>query len=324
MIAVLRAYQQYYPGDSLCLAWKANEPGCQIEFQEINIELAIRAFDKATEKFPRCDEGSSHASLTGKRVRGTKPLCLLPSLLALDFLRATCVYGTRMRKSWHAHVHALRPSDVSSCIKYAITRTWFICKSLQPLSPAETATLEVHKCPHKKSKIKENLSTACIHHRSRSSIQVYILYVFVLQVMRAAAVGLKDAMRPICDSAMPLATNAWQHKHAASVSKLMQKAGEPNYTHVYALWWLHATSDMHRTSVITCTNHTHAFMSIDELKTHGYEKRLTLAAYMNWFSNLSSKYQCMMWLNAATRRFPFELSALRECPTQAGVPVSCS
>ena len=37
-------------GDSLVLAWKANVKECQIELRQLNIELTVRAFDKATEQ----------------------------------------------------------------------------------------------------------------------------------------------------------------------------------------------------------------------------------------------------------------------------------
>ena len=56
-------------GESLCLAWKANGRDCQIELQEVNIELAIRAIDKGKEEFPHCDDGSSPALLIANRVR---------------------------------------------------------------------------------------------------------------------------------------------------------------------------------------------------------------------------------------------------------------
>ena len=65
----LTSIQIILSGDSLCLAWKANSRDCQIELQEVNIELTIRAIDKGREEFPRCDDGFSQALLIANRVR---------------------------------------------------------------------------------------------------------------------------------------------------------------------------------------------------------------------------------------------------------------
>ena len=46
-------------GDSLVLSWKAIDKDCEIKFQEINIDLAIRACDTSTEQCPVCDDGPS-------------------------------------------------------------------------------------------------------------------------------------------------------------------------------------------------------------------------------------------------------------------------
>ena len=58
---VLQA-RQCFSGDSLVLAWKANVKECRIELQQLNVELTVRAFDKATEQLPHFDDATSPLS----------------------------------------------------------------------------------------------------------------------------------------------------------------------------------------------------------------------------------------------------------------------
>ena len=58
-------------GDALILGWKSKDLKCQIEFQKINVGLAIRAVDKDTEECPLYDDGSSESVSIANMVRCT-------------------------------------------------------------------------------------------------------------------------------------------------------------------------------------------------------------------------------------------------------------
>ena len=53
-----------YPlGNSFLLAWKANKKDCTVQIRELTVELTVRAFNSATEKFPQSHTESSAALL---------------------------------------------------------------------------------------------------------------------------------------------------------------------------------------------------------------------------------------------------------------------
>ena len=51
--------------------------------------------------------------------------------------------------------------------------------------------------------------------------------------MHRAAIGLKDAIWPICGSTMLPAANSSEHMHANSVFNLMRKASDVDYRHYH-------------------------------------------------------------------------------------------
>lgn len=63
--------RQYCSGVSLVLAWKANVKECQIELQQLNVELTVRAFDKSTEQLPHFEDATSPSSIHETEVDNT-------------------------------------------------------------------------------------------------------------------------------------------------------------------------------------------------------------------------------------------------------------
>ena len=55
-------------GNCLLLTWKAKGQACEIRFQELKIEVTVRAFDQTTEELPRRHDGSSSVLLSGIEV----------------------------------------------------------------------------------------------------------------------------------------------------------------------------------------------------------------------------------------------------------------
>ena len=63
---------KYGLGNAFVLAWKASEKDCQVEILELIVELTVRAFNSATEKFPRSHTESSATLLPGIEVCRTQ------------------------------------------------------------------------------------------------------------------------------------------------------------------------------------------------------------------------------------------------------------
>ena len=75
----------------LTLEWKTNKRNCEIELQEMNIEVVVRAFDEATEDIPFCENETevSEAQLVLLRVLHIWILAPLPYTAPVAF--AVCL-----------------------------------------------------------------------------------------------------------------------------------------------------------------------------------------------------------------------------------------
>ena len=84
-------------GDALILGWKSKDRKCEIEFKEINVELAITSVDKDREEFPLYDDASSEALPITNMVRWAWPWSRQPKSSWLDNLNCIhcpCIYSS--------------------------------------------------------------------------------------------------------------------------------------------------------------------------------------------------------------------------------------